>query len=131
MEEDEILQNSIETVKDENKPLFILRVYNVPSHYTVVDMEKLINDRMPNSNIERIILPFPWQERTDCPWKIICGDENTYNKFLSMEHIYLSNDKASRFQPAITFMEGDPLDMAELPTKADESLLLNEYLDKR
>ncbi|EKX72544.1 conserved hypothetical protein [Theileria equi strain WA] len=105
----------------------VVRAYNVPVDFTISKLEDLILSECPSVKLRQIISPSLWEEKLDVSWKIICANRKSYDALLAKEDIWLTRDKKDKQTHAITFVPGDALDIAHVPSKVDEQMLVNAY----
>ncbi|GBE61226.1 zinc finger containing protein, putative [Babesia ovata] len=115
-----------EDVEQATTPLVVL-AYNIPADYTLYNFQDMITARYGDIGQLSIIAPFPWQDRNCCPWKIICKDRESYDKMLTVRHMWLKDETGKDSSVAITFVAGDLDDIPDIPFKEDEQLLMSEH----
>ncbi|CDR95607.1 hypothetical protein, conserved [Babesia bigemina] len=119
-----------EVVDQVTTPLVLL-AYNAPADYTLYNFQDMIAEKVGEVGQLSIIAPFPWQDRTSCPWKIICNDRRGYDAMLAMKHVWLKNESGGDSTSAITFVAGDLDDIPDIPFKEDEQLLMSEHCNAK
>ncbi|GFE55850.1 hypothetical protein BaOVIS_032540 [Babesia ovis] len=124
--QNDVTDDAVDAGEQDAQNMVIL-AYNVPPEYTLYNFEQLMATHLRDTEDVTIIPPFPWQDRADCPWKIIFRDRNEYDYFVNLQEVVVPASGNGRMTVTISFVQGDLDDIPDIPFKEDENLLMSEH----